>query len=276
MGCLENSVFFPYGAIEPEPSNPFTHIKFAQLAETFARALEYPDLAGVMGNAQTPFAQLPNIFHFAECAWDPERAALTPHEMLHRLARFLFPAIEEELARGWLALTNAGSEQAFQSAETLERLLAEDRTGPTGPGGRFIFPDPKLIVRDLVLLLRIHGYAEQVRESVEANRDDDTIRDAVFGYLSGVLEWQARTGFHGCRVNGVDFSGGGTLLHGKDFLTVYENMRVYLAEPDKKRDLCAEDLERRLRGAGFGESMSARAVFEVILEPGERRADGRR
>ena len=240
MGYLGKSVFFPYGVIEPEPSNPFTHVKFAELAVTLSLALRYPGLAGIMGNAQTPFAQLPNILYFAECAWDPQTSEMSDGDILRRLGQFLFPQIADQLAEGWLALSREGSDQAFAIGRTLESI----EIGMPGPGGRFL---PETVVRDLALLLRIHGFAEKVRE-------EDS--DSVFGYLSGVLEWQARTGFHGCRVNGVDFSGGGTLLYGRDFNTVCQIVRakVELAEP----------LANRLMKAGFSESTSKRAVFELF------------
>ena len=140
-------------------------------------------------------------------------------------------------------MSREGSQQAFEISSALESL----KPGVPGPGGRFLFPEPELIVRDLALLLRIHGFVEKIREG-------DT--NALFGYLSGVLEWQSRTGFHGCRVDGVDFTGGGTLLYGRDFNTVCQIVRakVELAEP----------LANRLMKAGFSESTSKRAVFELF------------
>lgn len=277
MGYLGKSVFFPYGAIEPEPSNPFTHVKFDLLSNMINLALKHAGLVGIMGNAQTPFAQLPNIFCFAECAWNPERTKLSDDEILRKLGRFLFPAIEKELAEGWLALSTPGSGQAFEIARTLESLVEEGQTGAPGPGGRLIFPDSKLVVRDLALLVRIHACAEQVRELIEADSKEDAILDAVSGYLSAVLEWQSRTGWHGCRVDDVDFRGGGTLLHGRDFLIVYQALRDYFARPGNaaNRDSWATSVENRLKEAGHADSMSERAAFEVILEPGQRRPDGR-
>ena len=275
MRYLGKSVFFPYGVIEPEPSNPLTHVKFADLAQTFALAERHPGLAGIMGNAQTPFAQLSNIFYLAECAWDTDETKATDEELLRRLARFLLPEIEDELAAGWLSLSKSGSKQAFDAADDLEAVLAGGRTGRPGAGGRFIFPDPKLVVSDLALLVRIHGGAEKVRESVEAKSGDVAVGDAVFGYLRSVLEWQARTGWHGCRVDGEDFRGGGTLLHGRDFVTARVAMRAYLGDDPAKHVDWAEAAESRLKAAGFSDSMAYRAAFETISEPGARRSDGR-
>ena len=245
MGYIGKSVFFPYSLIEPEPTNPFTHVKFAELSGTFELALRYPGLVGIMGNAQTPFAQLPNIFYFAECAWNPDVARQSDEEILRRLARFLFPQIEGRLAEGWLALSREGSAQAFEAGRTLESI----ETGLPGPGGRFLFPQPELVVRDLALLLRIHGFAELAREGGDAE-------NALFGYLSGVLEWQSRTGFHGCRVDAVDFSGGGSLLYGRDSQTIRQAV-------GSKGELAAS-LANRLKQAGFSEPMSKRAVFELF------------
>ena len=276
MGYLNKSVFFPYGYIEPEPSNPLTHVKFDLLRETVALALKHPGLAGIMGNAQTPFVQLPNVFYLAECAWNPETTKLSDEEILRRLARLVFPAAEDELTEGWLALSAGGSDRALEIGRKLESLAAEDKLGLPGPGGRFIFPDPKIIVTDLALLLKVHGCAEKVRELVDANKDEAEVQDAVLTYLSAVLEWQARTGWHGCRVDGVDFSGGGTLLHGRDFVTVYQAVRSYLGEDAVKMQSWAVSAESRLRDAGFSDSMSYRAALETIAEPGVRRPDGRR
>ena len=260
MGYLDRSVFFPYSYIEPEPSNPITHLRFTELAARFDLARNHAGLAGIMGNAQTPFAQLPNIFFFAECAWNPKCAKEPPDEIMRRLGRFMFPAIAEELAQGWLSLTRQGSAQAFGASATLESLLADDELGPAGPGGRFIFPDPALVVWDLALLLRMHGYSEEFRESVD--------RDALFGYLRAVLEWQARTGWHGCRVDGVDFQGGGSLLHGQDYGVVREALAPYLAGNEAARDTWASDAEEYLKTSGFSPAMSERVVSEVIIGSG--------
>lgn len=278
MGYLRKSVFFPYGHIEPEPSNPLTHVKFADLAETVSLAERHPGLAGIMGNAQTPFVQLPNIFYLAECAWNSETTKLSDEEVLRRLARLVFPAVENELTEGWLALSAGGSDRALKIGRKLESLAAQDGLGLPGPGGRFIFPDPKIIVRDLALLLKMHGNAEKVRELVDAvgARGSAELQDAVVAYLSAVLDWQRRTGWHGCRVDGVDFNGGGTLLHGRDFVTVYQAVRSYLGQDAVRMQSWAASVESRLREAGFSDSMSYRAALETIAEPGVRRPDGRR
>ena len=258
MGYLGKSVFFPYNAIESEPSNPFTKIRFTPLSERFALALKYPGLHGIMGNAQTPLAQLPNIFYLAEARWDPANTRRTDEEVLRRLARFLFPEIEEELADAWLSLSVPDAGRAFASSRTLEQLVSQGKTGRPGPGGRFVFPEPTLVVKDLVLMLKIHGAAEQIVAAVQAGAGADAIQDTVFGYLSRVLEWQARTGFHGCRVEGVDFRGGGSLLWGLDSQPVQNSLEGYFAQPgnEAQKELWSRSIGQRLKSAGFSATMA--------------------
>jgi hypothetical protein len=267
IGCLEKTVYFPYGAIEHEPRNPLTHVRFEGLAEEFALSLRYPGLAGIMGNAQTPLAQLPNIFYFAKCAWNPDCSKIPSEEMLRELARFLLPAAQDELSEGWLTLDRPGSVQAFQVSHTLESLIAEGVVGAPGPGGRFIVPDAELIVRDLALLLKIHAYAEQIGESVKAAGDETAVQNALFGYLISILDWQAVTGFHGCCVNGVDFSGGGRLLHGRDFETVRQSLGSYFGKAgnEGKNYSWFRMMEMQLVNAGYGDFMSERAAAEGVL-----------
>jgi hypothetical protein len=67
---IPQTVWFPYGAIEEEPSSPYTALRFEAIRDSFKALSGFPNLKGVMGNAQTPLVQIPNIAFYERIAWD--------------------------------------------------------------------------------------------------------------------------------------------------------------------------------------------------------------
>lgn len=67
LGMASRTVLMPYGAIEGEPRMPYTQVT-PRLDTAVDTAVRY-GLAGVMGNAQTPHVQLPNIWRLGRALW---------------------------------------------------------------------------------------------------------------------------------------------------------------------------------------------------------------
>ena len=59
LGVLDRTVYLPYGAIEAEPSLPFTNVEPEAVRGAIEGAARFPGLAGFMGNVQCPLLQLP-------------------------------------------------------------------------------------------------------------------------------------------------------------------------------------------------------------------------
>ena len=80
-------IYYPYGAIEPEPSLPFTTV----VPEVIPQVLDIPErigqIQGVMGNAQTPVCQLPNMYYFTRAAWDMDLRNADREQAVAELAR---------------------------------------------------------------------------------------------------------------------------------------------------------------------------------------------
>ena len=68
---LEKTVLLPYGVIEGEPSYPATNVQIDAVRTAFdEHIVKYPELAGVMGNVQTPLLQFPHVYFYTSCIWD--------------------------------------------------------------------------------------------------------------------------------------------------------------------------------------------------------------
>src|SRR5262249_42219708 len=148
-----------YGAIEDEPSFPLTKISFEVIKERFRLIANYPQIAGVMGNAQTPLVQLPNIHFFSSMAWNPEYGNRSTKESLLDLSRRVYPDIAETLVEAWYQLSLRDAAKCRSVADTAEKLLGDKRLGRLGPVARLLFPDGETLIKDLVCTLRMHAFA---------------------------------------------------------------------------------------------------------------------
>ena len=64
-GLISKTVYLPYGAIECEPAYPQTTVQVDVIRGMFnGTDAKSPDIAGIMGNVQTPLLQFPNLFYF--------------------------------------------------------------------------------------------------------------------------------------------------------------------------------------------------------------------
>lgn len=201
----DRALFFPYGVVEPEPSQPFTTIfppLLCQAIETFRTAGPF---AGMMGNAQSPLAQLPNIWYLARCMWDPAYAQRAPEETLDDLAALIFPQSAQALAQGWLALNSDDPAQIHQLQLRLDALLTTRRLGCPGVLGMLLFPTAERVVEDLLYLLRIHHSARVFVQTCSEQVATDTALACLLEYVGCSMDWRHRTGFGMFGYYGHDF-----------------------------------------------------------------------
>lgn len=251
LGLLPESVFFPYGIIEGEPSFPLTNLNFG----TIRKALEYTaddqGLEGTMANSQTFFMQLPNIYYFTHFGWSDEPAQAHDSEALDALGKLLFPQKAELLARAWAQLNAPGSAAALALAGQLQALAANHRMGRVGTLGTYIFPAPTQVLTDLITMLRIHGSAENVREKAAASVPPGEVMAAVTAYLRQMLDWQKLNGFFGAYGVGkrVVYD---RFVHGRDAQAVQSVLDKIAATPAERQKWEAR-VVNELSSGGYNE-----------------------
>jgi N-acyl homoserine lactone hydrolase len=206
LGLADRVVYYPYGTVEPEPSLPFTTVE----PDHLRAAVDVPDrigkIRGVMANAQTPLCQLPNIAYFMNSAWRMDRRTEAPAQMVHELARWIYPEHTDSLARAWLCLRDPEARDADALADELAKLEKEHRLGRPGPIGFKLFPDYGQVARDLSTMLRIHSAAMGFCRMVQAGgADDQELLERLERYCLLSLAWRKHTGFRNYGTNGCNF-----------------------------------------------------------------------
>jgi hypothetical protein len=206
LGLLEKTVFYPYGAIEPEPSLPFTLVIPRNLTESLGMARErVGTIRGAMGNAQTPLVQLPNIHAFTRAVWDTKHVGPPKEESLRELARMLFPEHADLLTRGWLSLGDPEAPEGRELADRMEKIADSKDLGRPGPVGLKVFPGGEILFADLAVMLRIHAAAREFVRKTGENASDDELVDLVNEYNLLSVQWRKRNGFRRFPNNGYDF-----------------------------------------------------------------------
>ena len=206
LNVTGRAVYYPYGAVEPEPSLPFTTIE----PDVLRKALDVPQRAGTvrgaMGNAQTPICQLPNIYYFTRALWRMQWRDQPPYWAVYELARLIYPQRAGLLAEAWLSLGHPKAPNAETLADELETLEKNGRLGRPGPIGVKLFADLGQVARDLADQLRIHGAAMKFCDMVDADGgSDEQLLDQLTRYCLLSLAWRKHTGFRNYGTNGYDF-----------------------------------------------------------------------
>lgn len=205
LGYIDKSIFFPYGTIEDEPSPPTTRLRFDEMYFHLNNAMSIWGLRNVMGNAQTPLVQLPNIFFFAESAWHGLPPSLPKDsEVCARLAYLIAPDIADDLTEGWLALKHPSAEEALLRANRLETIVREKRIGRLGALGRLYFPGVERLLLDLAAQLKVHAGARTVCNALEKSTSPTQVEEALLSYYEAALTWQATHGFNRYYLYGPD------------------------------------------------------------------------
>jgi len=209
----ERTVYFPYGALEGEPSTPLTRITPTTVLSPARAAAGAPRVRGVLGNTQTPLMQLPHHFLWASAAWNPWD--VPPIDVaLAELGRCLFPTHATLLAEAWGLLAAepalpvsaklaaaaapglADELLAGECADAAARLKHAMRTlGPPGPVGRALVPDPEHHVQDLVTMLELRELAARLSAALDQQRKVEAISDLTLRCARRHVAWLLRSGY---------------------------------------------------------------------------------
>ena len=188
---------FPYGAIESEPSYPFTIYGGKPRVSSGGRKLKaaYPGgqqggARGVLGNSQTHCVQLPNLFAFSRGAQG------LPAETADyvRFANDLIPGRGELIVEGWDALQGDNRERMTAAATQLAALSPTTLRG--GPLGGLLFGSPSRFIDDLVAQLHAKSALLALRVLVKATpRDERRVTGALAAFATAAVTWQERHGY---------------------------------------------------------------------------------
>ena len=211
------TIFIPYGTIEGEPSIPFTNNSMEKLNPVFKLLDDYPDICGIMGNTQTPMVQFPNIFYFAEKAWNYPECCDSEEDMIAALSVLILPEYAKTLAVAWTMLKNLDPEEhnylwnhspnsmlkSWKAPDVknvndlilnLEEIL-KNAGGRLGLIGSKIVPSPESIIEDLILQLKVACSAEEAYLCVHTDTPRELWLKKIEIYFSYVAEWALRTGY---------------------------------------------------------------------------------
>lgn len=226
-GLIAKTTWFPYGLIEDEPAAPLTELRFDRIDASIAAARE-AGVTSILGNAQTPLAQLPNLYHFVRRAQGDGRPA---REILRELAGRLLTREAEVLARAWESL---GAAQPDATLISRLEALAKDEAA-RGPLGRLLGEWQPRVLEDLAFLLRIRVSAAAFVKAAGDEREGDRLARALASYLQAVGSWLERTGYH------------------NDRLVAYDGYRTQVAQ-------ALQALRTRMGDERFGRELSGPAV----------------
>ena len=85
-------MYLPYGVIECEPAYPRTKVQIDAIRGMFdGQDGQSPDLAGIMGNVQTPLLQFPNFYYFTSVMSDSDYRKRSEPEVLLDLSGICIP-----------------------------------------------------------------------------------------------------------------------------------------------------------------------------------------
>jgi hypothetical protein len=180
-GLASTALAFNYGAIEGEPSFPMT--RFGGNAAFKAGGAVAP--RGVVGNAQTHCAQLPNTFAFARGAQGRPVAESDYIEFADKL----IAGQGHLIVRAWQVLESRDSNLMRDVVGNLEGLSHESLT--PGPLRGLLFGNPQRFITDLIYELRMKAaYLDLVAAS-----QDKVDREKFRAFLAATKAWQEVHGY---------------------------------------------------------------------------------
>jgi hypothetical protein len=195
-GVLGKTVYLPYNTIEAEPSYPGANPGLAEVNRVFEGLDAYPELAGMMGNTQCPILQLPRIYQYLQCEWDPDRCRRPEAEVLREATCLLYPEHSELIAQCYEALPVNEVARLESLVEQLGSLLETDGLGKPGLIGRKLFPTPDIAAEALLMQLRL----QLALARLYAELAPDSGREAALGLYHKVfaayLTWDDAHGWH--------------------------------------------------------------------------------
>ncbi|NDA42898.1 MAG: hypothetical protein EBX78_04665 [Gammaproteobacteria bacterium] len=179
---------FPYGAIEAEPSFPFTNFGGDKASNGGRRG----GARGVLGNSQTHCVQLPNTFAFSRAA---QGLSATRADYV-TFANDLIPGQGEKIVAAWEALQTEDAARMKSAAAALTALPRSSLAA--GPLRGLLFGDAGRFIRDLELQLAAAGTLFEFRAALDsAPRNSKTVATAFAAFTAAVDAWQRQHGYSG-------------------------------------------------------------------------------
>jgi len=196
MGVLEKTVLLPYGVIEGEPSYPSTNVAIDRVRGAVESMVPYAhDLAGVMGNVQTPPLQFPHVYFYLTALWDLESRGKSERDTLLELAGFLYPEQRQLIADSWLALNELDVSKLEAAAGQLDNIVRQDKLGRPGVVGRHLFPDSRSVADLLLAQLTYRARREALFQTLTATTNRARCETLVQGFLDTFLAWDLANGW---------------------------------------------------------------------------------
>jgi len=194
-GVLDRTVYLPYGTIEGEPSYPGTNLSFGAIRD-LRRLGTYPGLRGVLGNAQCPLLQLPNVYLYLSALWDPRCLDWSDDRVLSGLTSRLYPDHAKLTADCYAALGQTDWRRVSALADRLDSLTAREALGRPGLFGRQLFPDDRFVAHSLVMQLRLQAALERLYAEVTAETAPEQCAELIGDCLDAYLTWDHAHGWH--------------------------------------------------------------------------------
>jgi hypothetical protein len=192
---LGKTVFLPYGAIEGEPSFPWTNVPLSPVRRVLDVLANYPDTEGLMGNNQTPLLQLPRTYYFLSSAWNYNYRTQKEEDVLFDLAGHLYPEHRRLMVDCYLALDEVNPQKINLSLNHLEGLVSHGNMGRLGVIGRKVFPDHLEIAKKLVFQLKIRLGRQTFLQALQKGSSRDYCEKLLGDYLDSLLSWDEETGW---------------------------------------------------------------------------------
>ncbi len=194
---LEKAVFLPYGIIEFEPSYPKTNLEIKGIRETFInQADKFPELAGAMGNVQTPLLQFPDVYFFTSIMFDTAYRKHSEQEVILELAERLYPEQKQLFADCCMAMTEPDPVKVAVVANQLEKTIQDDQLGRPGLFGRKLFPDYRIVAQSVLLQLRLRAAQEALVQGITPTTSKAECKKLVCTYFDAYLSWDMTHGWH--------------------------------------------------------------------------------
>lgn len=197
LGVLDKTVLLPYGVIELEPCYPATNVEIDTVRAVFEEHVaRYPELAGVMGNVQTPLLQFPHVFFYTSCVWDLEYRQRSEAEVLDDLATQLYPDHHTLVADCYLALKETDPARIRSLADRLYTLVEQDQLGRPGVLGRKVFPDYRLVAQTLILQLKLRAARAELAQMAGDTMSREQCVRLLTEFCHAYLAWDTAHGWH--------------------------------------------------------------------------------
>lgn len=198
VGLLPKTVYLHYGVIEGEPAYPNTNLTFNRVRDMFTKQVDKnPELAGVMGNLQTPLLQFPNMYFFTSAMTDVASRKRPEKQVLLELSGHLYPDHKQLIADCYLALQEVDPAKIKPLTNQLVQLIQTDKLGRLGVFGRKLFPKPSIVAQSLVLQLNYRAAIQQLADQLLPATSAGDSEKFIAEFFDAYLAWDAAHGWHG-------------------------------------------------------------------------------